>query len=51
MQPTLGKLPDNLRAIGVDPATIDIVLLTHLHPDHSLGLVDREGGRCSRTPR
>jgi glyoxylase-like metal-dependent hydrolase (beta-lactamase superfamily II) len=43
MQPTLGKLPDNLRVIGVDPAAIDIVLLTHLHPDHSLGLVDREG--------
>src|SRR6185295_6568360 len=39
-QPTLGKLPQNLRAIGVDPAAIDISLLTHLHPDHSLGLVD-----------
>lgn len=43
MQPTLGKLPENLRAIGADPAAIDIVMLTHLHSDHSLGLVDREG--------
>ncbi len=43
MQPTLGKLPQNLRAIGADPAAIDIVMLTHLHSDHSLGLVDREG--------
>jgi glyoxylase-like metal-dependent hydrolase (beta-lactamase superfamily II) len=43
MGPTLGKLPDNLRALGIDPAAIDTILLTHLHPDHSLGLVDRAG--------
>ena len=43
MQPTLGKLPQNLRALGVDPATIDIIMLTHLHSDHSLGLVDEQG--------
>ena len=40
MQPTLGKLPQNLRAIGIAPEEIDIIMLTHLHPDHSLGLVD-----------
>jgi len=44
MGPTLGKLPDNLRAIGVAPETIDVVLLTHIHPDHSNGLVDDAGG-------
>jgi glyoxylase-like metal-dependent hydrolase (beta-lactamase superfamily II) len=43
MGPTLGKLPDNLRALGVEPAAIDTILLTHLHPDHSLGLVDQAG--------
>ena len=43
MQPTLGTLPQNLRAIGVEPEKIDTILLTHFHPDHSLGLVDREG--------
>ena len=43
MQPTLGKLPQNLRAIGADPASIDIIMLTHLHSDHSLGLVDEQG--------
>lgn len=43
MGPTLGKLPDNLRAIGMAPETIDFVLLTHIHPDHSNGLVDDEG--------
>lgn len=40
LQPTLGTLPGNLRAIGVEPERIDTILLTHLHPDHSLGLVD-----------
>ncbi len=44
MGPTLGKLPENLRALGVAPEAIDVILLTHLHPDHSLGLVD-EGGQ------
>ncbi len=41
--PTLGKLPQNLRAIGVPPESIDIVMLTHMHPDHSYGLVDEAG--------
>jgi glyoxylase-like metal-dependent hydrolase (beta-lactamase superfamily II) len=43
MQTTLGYLPNSLRAIGVAPETIDIIMLTHLHPDHSLGLVDEAG--------
>ena len=43
MGPTLGKLPDNLRTLGVAPDSIDTILLTHIHPDHSNGLVDDEG--------
>jgi glyoxylase-like metal-dependent hydrolase (beta-lactamase superfamily II) len=43
MGPTLGKLPENLRALGVAPATIETIVLTHLHPDHSNGLVDEAG--------
>jgi glyoxylase-like metal-dependent hydrolase (beta-lactamase superfamily II) len=43
MGPTLGKLPDNLRAMGVPPERIETIFLTHLHPDHSNGLVDDAG--------
>ena len=43
MGPTLGKLPENLRALGVAPERIETILLTHLHPDHSNGLVDDAG--------
>jgi glyoxylase-like metal-dependent hydrolase (beta-lactamase superfamily II) len=41
--PGLGKLPVNLAAAGIDPATIDAVFLTHLHPDHANGLIDAQG--------
>jgi len=43
MGPTLGKLSDNLRAAGVPPDKIETIFLTHLHPDHSNGLVDDAG--------
>ena len=43
MGPTLGKLPNNLRAAGVELDTITHVLLTHIHPDHSNGLIDGAG--------
>jgi glyoxylase-like metal-dependent hydrolase (beta-lactamase superfamily II) len=39
----LGALADNLRALGVEPSAIEWVLLTHLHRDHSNGLIDAAG--------
>jgi glyoxylase-like metal-dependent hydrolase (beta-lactamase superfamily II) len=43
MGPTLGKLPRNLHALGVAAERIETIFLTHLHPDHSNGLVDDAG--------
>jgi len=43
--PTAGKLLANIRAAGVDPADIETVLLTHMHPDHSAGLTDMATGQ------
>ncbi len=39
-KPTAGKLADRLTAVGIDPASITKVVITHGHPDHLWGLVD-----------
>lgn len=39
----LGRLSANLAAAGVDPADVDDVLMTHLHPDHANGLLTVDG--------
>ena len=45
MQPTAGFVQRNLAAAGIDPKSIDTVLLTHMHPDHSAGLTDMSNGQ------
>ena len=34
----VGRTLQNLAAAGVDPKNIDVVLLSHLHPDHTNGI-------------
>ena len=41
----VGETIPNLRAAGIEPEQIDIVALTHPHPDHCSALVDGER-RC-----
>lgn len=41
--PTMGHAPTGLAAIGVTPAEVGTVLLTHLHLDHCAGLIDENG--------
>ncbi len=41
--PAVGHLIPNLAAAGVDPKQIDIVVLSHLHPDHTNGIRAKDG--------
>ena len=45
LQPTAGFVQRSLAAAGIDPKSIDTVLLTHMHPDHSAGLTDMSNGQ------
>ncbi len=40
---TVGRVAENMRAAGIDPARVTHVVLTHFHPDHINGLTTAEG--------
>jgi glyoxylase-like metal-dependent hydrolase (beta-lactamase superfamily II) len=42
VQPTAGKMMANMKAAGIDPATIDTILISHCHPDHIFGLMEKD---------
>lgn len=44
LAPTAGALRHNMAAAGFDPASVQTILLTHMHPDHSAGLTNRDTG-------
>ena len=44
LMPTAGFVQTHLAAGGIDPKSIDTVLLSHMHPDHSAGLTDMSNG-------
>jgi glyoxylase-like metal-dependent hydrolase (beta-lactamase superfamily II) len=43
-QPTTGQLAATLQATGIEPTAVDLVVLTHAHPDHLWGAVDTKAG-------
>src|SRR5262245_12720622 len=42
VQPTAGKFMANMKAAGFDPARIDSILISHFHPDHIFGLMEKD---------
>jgi len=42
VQPTAGKLMANMKTAGIDPAKIDTILVSHCHPDHIFGLMEKD---------
>jgi glyoxylase-like metal-dependent hydrolase (beta-lactamase superfamily II) len=42
--PTTGRLVQSMEGAGIEPADIDIVAITHAHPDHIGGALDDSGG-------
>ena len=49
--PDTGKLCKNLKAIGVRPEDINVIIHTHAHRDHVGGNTDSEGNRVFRKAR
>jgi glyoxylase-like metal-dependent hydrolase (beta-lactamase superfamily II) len=41
--PTVGLLQSTMAAAGIDPKAIDIVVISHMHGDHILGLKNADG--------
>jgi glyoxylase-like metal-dependent hydrolase (beta-lactamase superfamily II) len=39
---TVGKLADNMKAAGLDPAAVSTIVISHFHPDHISGLWVKE---------
>jgi glyoxylase-like metal-dependent hydrolase (beta-lactamase superfamily II) len=46
MGPNGGRLFDNLSAIGLRPEDIDVVVISHTHPDHVGNLRSASGGKA-----
>lgn len=45
MGPNGGRVIENLAAIGLSPEDIDVIVISHTHPDHVGNLRNAEGGK------
>lgn len=43
LSPDTGRLLQNLHAVGIEPAEIDVIVITHAHPDHLGGNTGTNG--------
>lgn len=41
--PTVGQLPENLKAAGYTPEQVDLIVITHMHGDHLCGVKSADG--------
>ncbi len=41
--PTVGRLPDSLKAAGYQPEQVDLIVITHMHGDHLCGVSTPDG--------
>ncbi len=42
--PSAGALRENLTAAGIDPKAVDLIVISHFHPDHINGIKDKDNG-------
>ena len=43
--PGSGALTDNMKAAGIDPASISAIVVSHFHPDHIYGLMTKDNAQ------
>ena len=42
LSPTAGRLIENMKAAGIDPMSVNTILISHFHPDHITGLMAKD---------